>query len=144
MILNTIGFSGKSAEEFFTILLKNNVRSLIDIRLNNKSQLFGFTNIKHLPYFLTLHGIEYFYKPEYAPTKELMNDYRNKSVDWKEYERCYIEIIKKKNIVENIEWSFFDNAVLLCSEPIAEKCHRRLLAEMLAKQNPRIEVRHIG
>lgn len=86
MILNTIGFSGKSAEEFFTILKKNNISSLIDIRLNNKSQLSGFTNFKHLPYFLKLHNINYYYKPEYAPTKELLEGYKKKIIKWEEYD----------------------------------------------------------
>lgn len=143
MILNTIGFSGKSAEEFFTILVENNVRSLIDIRLNSKSQLSGFTNIKHLPYFLKLHSIQYYYKPEYAPTKELLDGYKNKSIDWYEYERLYRDIIRKRNIVKNIEWDLFNDAVFLCSEPTAEKCHRRLLAEILEKENSSIKVRHL-
>jgi uncharacterized protein (DUF488 family) len=143
VILNTIGFSGKSAEEFFAILVRNNVRSLIDIRLNNKSQLLSFTSVKHLPYFLKLHGMKYYYKPEYAPTKELLDGYKNKSIEWKEYERLYNEIVRKRNILKNIEWEFFDDAVLLCSESAAEKCHRRLLAEMLAKENSSIKVRHL-
>lgn len=138
-----MGFSGKSAEEFFTILIKNNVRSLIDIRLNNTSQLSGFANIKHLPYFLKLHGINYYHKPEYAPTKALLEGYKNKSIEWKEYERLYTEIMKQRNILKNIEWDFFDNAVFLCSEPTAGKCHRRLLAEILAKENSSIKVRHL-
>ena len=143
MILNTIGFAGKSAEEFFTILLNNNVLNLIDIRLNNKSQLSSFTNLKHLPYFLNLHGIKYYYKPEYAPTKELLDHYKNKNIDWKDYERLYNEILRERNIIKNIKWDFFDEAVLLCSEPTAEKCHRRLLAEFLAKENSSIKVRHL-
>lgn len=143
MILNTIGFSGKSAEEFFIILVKNNVCSLIDIRLNNKSQLSGFTNIKHLPYFLKLHGIKYYYKPEFAPTKELLNRYKNKTIEWKEYERLYNGIIRERNIIKDIEWDFFENAVFLCSEPTAKKCHRRLLAEILAKEHNSIKVRHL-
>lgn len=119
------------------------MRSLIDIRLNNKSQLSGFTNIKHLPYFLKIHSIKYYYKPEYAPTKELLESYKNKSIDWKEYERLYIEIIRKRNIIKNIDWDFFDNAVFLCSEPSAEKCHERLLSEILSKKNGSIKVRHL-
>lgn len=143
MIINTMGFSGKSADEFFTILVKNKVQSLIDIRLNNTSQLSSFTNIKHLPYFLKLHGINYYYKPEYAPTKALLDGYKNKSIDWKEYERLYNEIIKKRDILKNVEWETLDNAVFLCSESTAEKCHRRLLAEILAKENSNIQIRHL-
>jgi len=72
MTIFTIGFAQKSAEEFFTLLTDNKVKKLIDIRLNNKSQLAGFANAKHLPYFLKLHDIDYEYKPELAPTKELL------------------------------------------------------------------------
>lgn len=143
MILNTIGFSGKSAEEFFSVLLNNRVRNLIDIRLNNKSQLLGFTNVKHLPYFLKLHSIGYHYKPEYAPTKELLNGYKKKKIKWEEYEDIYWKIIEERNILVDIEWDSLDNAVLLCSEPIAARCHRRLLAEFLAKENDSIKIRHL-
>ena len=76
MNLYTIGSSKKSAEEFFKLLKSNNIMRLIDIRLNNKSQLAGFTNVKHLPYFLKIHGIEYIYKPEFAPTQELLTEYK--------------------------------------------------------------------
>jgi len=142
-MLNTIGFSGKNAESFFTSLVKNNIHRLIDIRLNNTSQLSGFTNIKHLPYFLKLHNIQYFYKPEFAPTKDLLDGYKNKKISWNEYERIYNELLLKRNIINNIEWDFFDNAVFLCSEPTAEKCHRKLLAEFFAKKNTAIKVRHL-
>lgn len=78
MNIFTIGFSGKSAEEFFTLLTQNGVKKLIDIRLNNKSQLAGFTNAKHLPYLLRLHNIDYEYRPELAPTKNLLDGYKKK------------------------------------------------------------------
>ena len=84
MTLYTIGFSQKSAEEFFKILKINNIIRLIDIRLNNKSQLAGFTNVRHLPYFLKIYDIEYLYRPDFAPSKELLNGYKDKSISWKE------------------------------------------------------------
>jgi uncharacterized protein (DUF488 family) len=143
MILYTIGFSGKSAEDFFSLLIRNNVCNLIDIRLNNKSQLSGFANVKHLPYFLKLHKIKYYYKPEYAPTKELLNGYKNKTISWEEYENIYYKLINERDITKNINWAFFDNSTFLCSELTAEKCHRRLLAEFLAKKNSDIKIRHL-
>ncbi len=133
MNLYTIGFSQKSAEDFFKILKLNNVIRLIDIRLNNKSQLAGFTNVKHLPYFLKIHGIEYLYRPDFAPSKELLNGYKNKSVFWQEYENEYNEIIVQRNIIEKIDWNIFNNSVLLCSEPTAEHCHKDYLRNILHK-----------
>ncbi|MBW2090274.1 MAG: DUF488 domain-containing protein [Deltaproteobacteria bacterium] len=143
MNLYTIGFSQKSAEEFFKILKSNNVTRLIDIRLNNKSQLAGFTNVKHLPYFLKIHDIEYLYRPDFAPTKELLNGYKNKSISWKEYKIGYNKIIVQRNIIEKIDWNIFNNSVLLCSEPTAEQCHRRLLAEYLAQNKSEIKIKHL-
>jgi uncharacterized protein (DUF488 family) len=143
MVIYTIGFTGKSAEEFFTILVKNKVKRLIDIRLNNKSQLAGFSNIKHLPYFLKLHNIEYFYLPEFAPTEELLSGYKIKKLSWNDYEILYNKIMKERDIIKKIDKDFLDNSVLLCSEPVADNCHRRLLAEMIAKEYREIKIRHL-
>ena len=143
MTLYTIGFSQKSAEEFFKILKINNIIRLIDIRLNNKSQLAGFTNVRHLPYFLKIYDIEYLYRPDFAPSKELLNGYKDKSISWKEYEIVYNKILIKRNIIEKIDWDIFENSILLCSEPTADKCHRRLLAEYLAQKNNEIKIKHV-
>ena len=143
MNLFTIGFSQKSAEEFFNILKSNNVIRLIDIRLNNKSQLAGFTNVKHLPYFLKIHDIDYLYRPDFAPSKELLNGYKNKTVSWKEYEIEYNKILSQRKILKELNWNIFKDSVLLCSEPTPEQCHRKLLAEYLAKNNLDIKIKHL-
>ena len=101
MNIYTIGFSGKSAEEFFELLVKKSVKKLIDIRLNNSSQLSGFANIKHLPYFLKLHNIEYEYKGIFAPTKELLKDYKDKKVSWEEYEKVYLKLLEDREILKS-------------------------------------------
>lgn len=143
MNIFTIGFSQKTAEEFFTLLTKNNVKKLIDIRLNNKSQLAGFANAKHLPYFLKLHGIDYDYKVELAPSKELLNDYKNKLITWEEYEDIYNKLLVERNVLKNISLEELDNAVFLCSEPTAEQCHRRLMAEYIAQHFDNIKIKHL-
>jgi len=143
MNIYTIGFAQKSAENFFTLLTNNKVKKLIDIRLNNKSQLAGFANAKHLPYFLKLHGIDYDYKPELAPTKELLNGYKNKEVDWQEYENVYNKILLDRDILNTISIIELKNSVLLCSEPTAEQCHRRLAAEYLVNSSNNIKIKHL-
>ncbi len=143
MNLFTIGFTQKSAEEFFTLLTDNGVKKLIDIRLNNKSQLAGFANAKHLPYFLKLHGINYEYKPELAPTKELLNGYKNKKISWIEYEKIYNKILLDRDITKKVSINEFNNSVLLCSEPTAEHCHRRLAAEYLTNNTKNTTIAHL-
>ncbi len=143
MNIFTVGFSKKSAEEFFTLLTDNNVKKLIDIRLNNKSQLAGFANLKHLPYFLKLHNITYEYKSEFAPTKELLNGYRDKIIGWKEYEKAYSKILLDRNVLKKISIDDFENSVLLCSEPTAKQCHRRLAAEYIADNFDNVNIKHL-
>jgi uncharacterized protein (DUF488 family) len=143
MNIFTIGFAQKSAEDFFRLLVSSKVERLIDVRLNNKSQLAGFANRKHLPYFLKIHGIGYFYKPELAPTKQLLDDYKKHKVTWEQYELEYKKILLKREISKVIDWQLFNNSVLLCSEPSAEKCHRRLLAEYLAELRKNISIIHL-
>ena len=143
MNIFTIGFSQKSAEEFFSLLTKNKVKKLIDIRLNNKSQLAGFANAKHLPYFLKLHNIEYEYKPELAPSKELLDGYKKKNINWNEYIDIYNKLLVDRNVLKKIFINDFDNAVLLCSEPTADQCHRRLMAEYLKSNFNNINIRHL-
>lgn len=143
MNIFTIGFSQKSAEQFFKLLKENRVKKLIDIRLNNKSQLAGFANAKHLPYFLKLHNIEYEYRPELAPSKELLNGYKNNTISWEEYTKIYNKLLIDRDILKNISINDLDNIVLLCSEPTAEQCHRRLMAEYLAQHFENIKIGHL-
>jgi uncharacterized protein (DUF488 family) len=143
MNIFTIGFAGKSAEQFFTLLIKNKVKKLVDIRLNTKSQLAGFANAKHLPYFLKLHNIEYEYKPELSPTKELLSGYKNKTITWGEYIKIYNKLLIDRDILKNTSINEIDNIVFLCSESTAEQCHRRLLAEHLAKNIKNIKIGHL-
>ena len=52
MIIYTIGFTKKSAEDFFEKIINEEIEVLIDTRLNNKSQLSFFSKVIYLPYFL--------------------------------------------------------------------------------------------
>ncbi len=142
MNLYTIGFAQKSAEKFFDILMKNKVARVIDIRLNNKSQLAGFTKGDDLKYFLAkIAGIDYRYMLVYAPPKELFDAYRDNKVDWPEMEKQYNQVLEERDTLQNIE--LFENACLLCSEPKPQQCHRRLLAEFIARKVPGVNIIHL-
>lgn len=72
MKIYTVGFTKKSAKEFFNILKRNKIEQIIDIRLNNTSQLAGFTKKNDLKYFLKeLCKIDYKHFNFLAPTKEI-------------------------------------------------------------------------
>ena len=150
MTLYTIGFTQKTAEQFFETLKNHEISLLIDIRLNNSSQLSGFAKSDCLPYFLKeICGAEYLHISELAPTKEILDDYKKKKMSWNDYEVKYRSLIQKRDESSGICKHFsetyrqYQNIVLLCSEPTAEKCHRRLAAELICQANPEITVRHI-
>lgn len=144
MKIFTIGFTKKSAEDFFESLKNNNVKKLIDIRLNTKSQLAGFAKQNDLKYFLQqICRIEYIYMPHFAPTKELLDGYQDKRVSWEQYEKEYLALLEERKILSNIDYAVFNNACFLCSEDTPVKCHRRLAAEYLANASREIELIHL-
>lgn len=147
MTLFTIGFTKKTAKQFFELLKKNHIELLLDIRLNNKSQLAGFTKGDDLQYFLSeLCHCEYRHCLEFAPTKEILDAYKKKQISWNEYESQYATLMNKraKHLNFSDRFSDYTNICLLCSEPTPEQCHRRLIAEMIANTAPqKIEIKHI-
>ena len=146
MNIYTIGFTKKTAEQFFTLIKENKIEILVDIRLNNKSQLAGFTKGDDLKYFLsTICNCEYSHCAEYAPTKQLLDNYKKGNVSWDEYVLTYIPLIQNRDGVSKFLRQFgqYNNICLLCSEPTPEQCHRRLLAEMIQQQDPSVTIHHI-
>ena len=143
--LFTIGFAKKSAEEFFNILKDNKVEKLIDIRESNTNIYAGYTMKQNLPFFLrNILDIEYIEMKILAPTKKIRKIYHeDKSNNWHLYEDEYINLLNERDIRSEIKKDILDSAVLLCSEPTSEKCHRRLAAEYLQNIYKHIEIIHL-
>jgi uncharacterized protein (DUF488 family) len=142
--LYTIGFTEKSAEQFFTLLKNNGVKKILDIRINNVSQLAGFAKGLDLKYFAKKIGnMSYEHNIELAPTKEMLTRIRNKELSWKEYEVEYLNLIKSRKIERTIEPPKLHKTCLLCSEHSPQQCHRRLLAEYLKEIYSDIEIVHL-
>jgi uncharacterized protein (DUF488 family) len=141
----TIGFTKKSAETFFTRLQKAGVRRLVDVRLNNVSQLAGFSKKDDLRYFTkAICGIDYVHMPELAPTQEILDFYKKqKNGDWPLYERQFLDLMRSRRIEETVPRDLIDGGCLLCSEETPDHCHRRLVAEYLRDKWGDIEIEHI-
>jgi len=144
MKLFTIGFTKKSAEQFFRLLKREGLTKVVDTRLNNVSQLAGFTKREDLKFFLKeVLGIEYFHMPMLAPTKDILDEYKKNGGDWPTYERKFVDLVKNRKIESKIEREAFSGACLLCSEPTPHHCHRRLVAEYLSDKWGDIEIYHL-
>jgi len=144
MKIFTIGFTKKSAEQFFTRLKNSGTERLVDVRLNNVSQLAGFAKKDDLRYFLkAIGGIDYLHLPTLAPTQEMLDSYKKKGGDWQLYEKQFLELMCERQIESEVSKEVLRNACLLCSEDTPERCHRRLVAEYLRDKWSDVEIVHL-
>lgn len=144
MKLYTIGFTKKNAEQFFGKLKQTGLTRIIDTRLNNVSQLAGFTKKDDLRFFAKeILGIDYVHIPSLAPTKDILDAYKKNGGDWNTYEQKFNELIGARHIESTLEKDMLDGACLLCSEPTPHHCHRRLVAEYLRDNWGDVEIKHL-
>ncbi len=146
MTLYTIGFTKKTARSFFETLQHSRAKRLVDVRLNNASQLAGFAKRDDLEYFLKqLCHMDYVHLPDLlAPTPDLLQSYRKKDLAWAEYETRFLALIKDRRIQDRLSPGLLDNACLLCSEDKPDRCHRRLIVEYLNNHWGNLEIVHLG
>jgi uncharacterized protein (DUF488 family) len=133
MEVYSIGFTQKTAEQFFGLLKGAGIRRLLDVRLNNVSQLAGFAKREDLRYFLhEICGADYVHEPLLAPTQEILDAYKKSKGSWKSYDASFMDLMQERDISKRLDRTLFATpTVLLCSEPTAEFCHRRLILEYL-------------
>ncbi len=144
MKLFTIGFTKKSAEEFFTRLQDAGVRRVVDVRLNNTSQIAGFAKSRDLEFFLrAVAGIDYLHLPDLAPTQDILDDFVKAKGAWSEYVRRFTELMQTRRVTETLQGKLLDGDCLLCSEDTPEHCHRRLVAEHLREHWANVEIIHL-
>jgi len=141
----TIGFTKKSAEEFFTTLQKARVKRLLDVRLNNQSQLAGFSKRDDLAYFLkAILNVEYLHLSTLAPTQDMLDAYKKAKGSWPEYEKRFLDLMAQREIERNLDQAVLDDGCLLCSEDKPHQCHRRLVAEYLNSKWGNVKIDHLG
>ena len=140
----TMGYAGKSAQVFFELLKRAGLRKVIDVRLYNTSQLAGYTKRDDLAYFVrAIAGGDYVHLPQLAPTKQILNDFKQGVTDWPQYEAAFNELIASRRIETLLAPEQIANACFLYAEAKAIHCHRRLVAEYLSKHWGNIEIVHL-
>lgn len=144
MKLFTIGFTKKSAEAFFTKLKLSGAKRVVDVRLNNVSQLAGFAKRNDLEFFLReICHMDYVHVPELAPTQDILDEYKKNKGDWAVYEQKFLELMRKREIEKRVDPAVIADGCLLCSEDKPHHCHRRLVAEYLKSHWGDVEISHI-
>ena len=141
MKLFTIGYSKKSAEEFFDLLRANNVKRVVDIRRHNTNQLAGFTKKDDLAWFLSvIADIDYQHVLELAPSEDLMHAYRKEGLPFDEFSAQLRTQFDEREMPTK---ATFDRAALLCSEADPSTCHRLIAAQYLAEKWSGVEIIHL-
>ena len=144
MKIFTIGFTQKTAEQFFTLIKQPGLSRIVDTRLNNVSQLAGFTKKNDLKFFLReICRIEYVHLPLLAPTKDILDAYKKNGGDWLTYERQFLQLMAARRIELKVDKELISGGCLLCSEPTHQHCHRRLVAEYLREKWGDVEIWHV-
>ena len=140
----TVGFTKKTAAQFFEKLRAAGIKCLVDVRLNKVSQLAGFAKRDDLQYFLKeiLH-VDYVEAPLLAPTQELLDAYKKNKGRWEDYERDFNELMEERHIEEKIDPNILAGGCLLCSEDKPHQCHRRLVVEYLQRRWGNLDIKHI-
>jgi uncharacterized protein (DUF488 family) len=142
--LYTIGFTKMSAREFFSRLRESGVQRVVDVRLNNSSQLAGFSKKEDLAFFLKeIAGIDYVHLPELAPTQEMLDAYKKRKGDWKVYEQEFLELMARREVEKRVQPGQLQRGCLLCSEHLPHFCHRRLVAEYLSSKWGGTQTEHL-
>lgn len=142
--LYTIGFSKKTLQDFIGLLDNNGIKKVIDTRLNNTSQLSGFSKRDDLKFILELFNIEYDHMTILAPTAEILKSYKNKEIQWPEYEIKYKKLLVERNVAQYLSDIYTNEPVcLLCSEHLPDKCHRKILAEYLIDSGSQKKIVHL-
>jgi uncharacterized protein (DUF488 family) len=145
MTIYTIGFTRKTAEQFFEALRSSGAKRILDVRLHNVSQLAGFAKKQDLAYFLrTICAMEYAHLPILAPTPEMLDEYKKQKGDWRAYEREFRKLIRERRIEHAVSPVVIGGGCLLCSEEKPDHCHRRIVAEYLKEKWGNVEIRHLA
>ena len=140
----TIGFTKKNAEQFFTRLKQPGLRRVVDTRLNNVSQLAGFTKKDDLKFFVREIGhIDYVHLPALAPTQTMLDAYKKNGGDWDTYEKQFLTLMAERRIETSVDKDLVAGACLLCSEATPHHCHRRLVAEYLRGKWGDVDIQHL-
>jgi len=140
----TIGFTKKPAHRFFEMLRSSGARRVVDVRLNNVSQLAGFAKKDDLAYFLKeICKMEYVHLPELAPTQEMLDEYKKRHRDWNTYETGFLALMKQRRIEGTISRDVIAESCFLCSEDKPHHCHRRLVAEYLQRACGDVSIHHL-
>lgn len=145
MKINTIGFTKKNAQTFFNFIKNEKVTTLIDVRLNNVSQLAGYAKRDDLKFFLKeLCDTDYLHIQDLAPTKEMLNGYKKGGMSWENYEDNFLNLMAQRNIERILKPTLLNDSCLLCSEHEPHFCHRRLVVEYLNEHTDQnYQVKHL-
>ncbi len=131
-VLFTIGYAGRTLDEFLQALVEAGVTRLLDVRALPLSRRKGFSK-KALKHALARKGIEYMH------LRCAGNLYRDMRHDLQRCLALYAgHLDEHPTVLEEVDAAAEGHCVaLLCVEADAGECHRSVLADRLRARHPR-------
>ena len=137
--LYTIGFTKKTAEQFYNLIRNNGITTIIDVRLNNTSQLASFSKYPDIVFFLhEICNCKYISERFFSPEEKTLKDYKNNAITWEEYVIQFNETLERRCIKDFISRNYSkivqnEKICFLCSEDLPNMCHRKIIADIFAE-----------
>lgn len=137
----TIGYQGRTIEDFVAHLVHENIETLCDVRRKAISRKKGFSK-RALCSALEEAGIVYIHMPDLGMPVDLLphRNVRDNGPILEQYE-CRINN-EAKEVRRLADHTREARVCLLCFEVDHQQCHRGVLAEVLAS-DWKCEVRHL-
>ena len=141
----TIGHSTRSIEDLISLLKKNEIKLLADVRSLPGSKRYPQFNREALAESLNAHGIRYEHFPELGGRRKPNADSRNTT--WRNASfRGYADYMETEQFHKGAErlLAFAREAgpaAMMCAEAVWWRCHRSLISDFL--KVPGVEVMHI-
>ena len=133
-MLFTIGYEGKTVENFVNILIKNNIAVLCDVRKNPISRKFGFSKNK-LKHIIETIGIKYIHIPELG----IKTEKRKKLQNLNDYEELFADYRKTLSLKqEELQYVYsilktHNRVALMCYEQDPRFCHRGQVKDYISE-----------
>ena len=129
MRIMTMGYEGITSQQFFAVLLKNKVQTIIDVRELPLSRKAGFSKAS-LALTASDYNINYVHVLALGCPKEIRHDYRADG-NWARYTRRFITYLNTQGVAINelVELVKQERCCLVCFEADPNFCHRSFIAE---------------
>jgi len=143
MVLLTVGYEGRTAEELVVALADEGVDVLVDVRLTPLSRKPGLSK-RQLADALAAAGVQYVHLAALGNPRDNREAFRRGDPRGRARFRALLRTPQARAALDELRSRVRDERVaLLCFEREPDCCHRQLVSDDLLRHDPGLGVRHL-